>query len=133
VSLSWIAIVAILFNTLMPMVSHAMEAPAGKPGVHQSPWIELCSVSGSSWVRLAADGSILEQVQRKPVDAPASAHSAHCDYCLTHANSFGLPPSSSQVSPDAKIFARLAFPIHRRIYRHVAWLAPAVRAPPSLG
>jgi hypothetical protein len=129
---SWIAILAILLNTLMPMLSHAMEAPVGKPGTHQSAWIELCSVTGSSWVRLGADGSILEKVQRKPLGAPASAHSAHCNDCLTHANSFGLLSPPSKVSFDGKLFAGLAFPIHSRVDRHVAWLAPAVRAPPSL-
>jgi hypothetical protein len=128
---SWIAILAILLNALMPTVSMALESSRGQSVPSSSDWIEVCSVQGSTWVRLDSHGSLIEQTDRKPVGAPASAHDGHCPYCLTHAASFGLPPVPVWVLP---VWPRTADLLPQRTplaLPPVAWLAPAARAPPT--
>ena len=56
---TWIAILAILLNALMPTLSVALERPRAPSG--NSGWIEVCSTQGTFWVRLAPDGQLLEQ------------------------------------------------------------------------
>jgi hypothetical protein len=48
---SWIAILAILLNALMPTVSLARESSRGESAVRSGDWVEVCFVQGSSWVR----------------------------------------------------------------------------------
>lgn len=127
---SWIAILAILLNALMPTVSMALENSRGKPVASSSGWIEVCSTQGSTWVRLDSYGNLLDQTDRKPLDAPASAHGGQCLYCLTHAASFGLPPAPVWVLP---VWPRTTDLLAQRTplaLTPVAWLAPAARAPP---
>lgn len=127
---NWIAILAILLNALMPTVSVALESARGKPVASLGDWIEVCSTQGSTWVRLDSYGRLLEQTERKPVDAPASAHVEHCPYCLTHAASFGLPPTPVWVLP---VWPRTPDLLPQRAplaLTPIAWLAPAARAPP---
>jgi len=89
-SLSWIAIFAILLNTLMPLVSQAMESNTTQTAKVQAAWHEVCTQDGSVWVRLASDGQVLEKRLQRPSDAPVSQHLQHCAYCVTHAGSFGM-------------------------------------------
>ena len=128
---SWIAILAILLNALMPTVSMALENSRGNPGASSSDWVEVCSSQGTTWVRMGKDGSLLEQTSRKPVDAPASAHEGHCLYCLTHAASFGLPPLPVWVLPVWPSTTDLLPQRAALAQTPVAWLAPAARAPPA--
>jgi hypothetical protein len=128
---SWIAILAILLNALMPTVSVALENSRGKAVGGNGDWTEVCSVQGSTWIRLAADGSLLEQTDRKPTGAPASAHGEHCPYCLTHAASFALPPAPALVLPVWMPRADILPQNEPQARTPVAWLAPAARAPPA--
>lgn len=128
---SWIAILAILLNALMPTVSMALESSRGKSAASSRDWVEVCSTQGSSWVRLATDGSLLEKTDNKPLDAPASAHIEHCPYCLTHAASFGLPPSSAWALPVWPLITDLLLQRAPLALPSVAWLAPTARAPPA--
>ncbi len=128
---SWIAILAILLNTLMPMVSQALEIARNQSGTSQSDWTEVCSVTGPVWVRQSPDGQYLDRVSSKPPDAPASAHDIHCAYCATHAASYGLPPVATPAVPAWSDTTSLLVQYHTNLTpRATAWLAPAVRAPP---
>ena len=127
---SWIAILAILLNALMPVVSQAVDSSRGKRVTGINAWIEVCSSQGTTWVRLASDGSLIEQTSHKPVDAPALSHGEHCLYCLTHAASFGLLPLLAWGLP---VWSRTTELLPRSVLLPqipVAWLAPAARAPP---
>lgn len=131
---SWIAIFAVLLNALMPTVSVTLDtlwaknSTTGTSG-SVSGWMEVCSTNGSIWVRLAADGRLIEQTDRKPPNAPASM--GHCAYCVTHAASFGLPPTPLWVLPIWALTAILV-PQRTPIARTPApWLVPAARAPPT--
>jgi hypothetical protein len=127
----WIAILAMLLNALLPSASMALaNAPSGV-AMGQSDWIEVCSVQGSTWVRLGPDDSPIEQTDRKPLDAPASIHGEHCLYCLTHAASFALPPTPALVLSVLPLPADLRPNCKPLAQIHVAWRAPAARAPPK--
>ncbi|GAB4217869.1 MAG: hypothetical protein Fur007_21400 [Rhodoferax sp.] len=131
---TWIAIAAIWLNALMPTVSLAFDV--ARPSVRQGnaaggDWIEICSVQGSSWVRLDQDGQVLEQTWQKPADAPAGGHECHCPYCLTHAASFGLLPVTGlelKVQPAVVVRIPVVGPAAQP---RLTWLRPAARAPPS--
>lgn len=128
---SWIAILAILLNALMPTVSMALHSSRGASVARGSDWIEVCSTQGSTWVRLATDGSLLEQTSRKPAGAPAFGHGGYCLYCLTHAASFGLPPSSVFGLPVWPLITDLLLQHAPIALLPADWLAPAARAPPA--
>lgn len=128
---SWVAIVAILLNALVPAMSQALERARVNPRA-QPDWVEVCSTQGSTWVRLAPDGHVVEQTGERPVNAPAIPHDDHCLYCVTHAASFGLPPVMADTLPAwPLVFDLVPAPVlHAR--SPVAWAAPAARAPPVL-
>jgi hypothetical protein len=129
---SWIAILAILLNALMPAVSQALEHARVRNG-SSAEWIEVCSTQGTNWVRLAADGSLIEQTSQKPADAPAATHEGHCLYCVTHAGSFGLLPDQFEAVPAWPVTFDLSPPRALIARSPRAWMAPAARAPPALG
>lgn len=122
---------AVLLNALVPTVSLAFEpAPKSIDSVRGG-WIEICSTQGSSWVLLGPDGQLLARTTQAPQGAPAVTHEGHCPYCLVHAASFGLPPAPAEVLPVSPWSADL-LPLHEpHLPRPLAWMVPAVRAPPS--
>ena len=127
----WIALGVFLLNALMPTVSLALESSRSQPDASGKEWVEICSVNGSTWFRLDASGTPIEQADRKLADAPASAPAAHCLYCLSQAVFWGLPPSPVGVLPVWRLGADLlpqSVPLEPR---QVAWRAPAARAPPT--
>lgn len=126
---TWIAILAILLNALMPTLSVALERPRAPSG--NSGWIEVCSTQGTFWVRLAPDGQLLEQTTRPPENtAPAAQHGEHCLYCLSHAGSFGLAPSSYAGLPAVPPRNPALGDGLTATFTAYAWRAPAARAPP---
>jgi len=128
--LTWLASLAIVLNALMPTLSLAFDAGRTPDSAAAGDWIEVCSVSGASWVLLDGDGQLLARTSQKPEGALASADEGHCPYCLTHAASFGLPPAS-----NAGVLAwwgmadRLPQPA-APLQKQLIWLTPAARAPP---
>jgi hypothetical protein len=77
---AWIAALAILFNALAPVVSHARATP-------NLAQVEICTAMGVAMVAMPSPG-----------DKPDAGHlykgMNHCAYCATHAGSFGLPPQA---------------------------------------
>lgn len=121
---------AILLNALMPTVSLALENVHPTPVLDGAEWVEVCAAQGSTWVRLAADGRLLEQTNRRPAGTPAQASSAHCPYCLTHGASFGLPHAPTGVWLIWPLATHLLPQRATLVATPAAWLAPAARAPP---
>ena len=128
---SWIAIAAILLNTLMPAVSSALGSTHVRSESPGSDWVEICSNQEMAWVRVAPDGHVLERSSQSPAGAPATDHSIHCPYCLTHAASFGLPPPSVFVLPIWTAPPELLASSLYQGRSFVTWYIPAVRAPPT--
>ncbi|WMW81898.1 DUF2946 domain-containing protein [Undibacterium cyanobacteriorum] len=136
---SWIAIIAILLNTFMPLVAQAVDLqPARQTNLSwvtqgnqdSNAWQELCSASGTIWIRTSADGAVLERSTKKPAQVPAQIHVEHCDYCVAHAGSFGLI-----LALDCHDFSRLLLSDARPFsfspsLVQTAWVTPAARAPP---
>lgn len=85
-----LAILAVLANALAPAVSQARQSGRAD-GASDNGWVEICSATGSKWLRLDPAGQILEETTTRPADAPAATHGAACGYCLPHAGSFALP------------------------------------------
>lgn len=127
---TWMAIVAILLNALMPTVSLAFEPGRNRASVGPGDWVEICSTAGSSWVQLGAEGQITAQSSQRPEGAPAAAHQGHCPYCLTHAASFGLPPAPAWVLPLLRPVADLLPRTQLQVHMRLVWLIPVARAPP---
>ena len=137
---SWIAILAMLLNTFMPLVAQAVDLEYGKRSAQSIPakvasdgssWQELCSTSGSVWIKVAADGAVLERSSKKPAEAPATIHLEHCSYCVTHAGSFGLLPSEHVLGFESSTLSTTGRISSTPFITHTAWMIPAVRAPPS--
>lgn len=137
---SWIAILAMLLNTFMPLVAQAVDLEYGKRLTQSaaakvsddgSRWQELCSSSGSVWLKVAADGTVLERSSKKPAEAPSTIHLEHCSYCVTHAGSFGLLPNEFVLGFASPIGASIDWTSFTPFITQAAWMVPAVRAPPS--
>lgn len=131
--MAWIAIVAMLFNTLAPSVSHAVVAAQVAQATLGSGWTEVCTDRGTLWIQTAADGTVITESKTPP---PASSehakqHFNDCAYCLPHAGSFGLLPL--QHSTGAVLAQQSsALPVLYRnpLGHRAAWQRPALRAPP---
>ncbi|MFZ6754562.1 DUF2946 domain-containing protein [Undibacterium sp. Dicai25W] len=121
--ISWIAALAILLNGLMPLISQALDNAANGNRAALE-WREVCSTTGSKWISSSRDA--------KPVDLPSLFHAKYCDYCFTHAASFGLPP----VSDFSFLAPSFSFHHHSQSNQQflliAAWFSPAVRAPPVI-
>jgi hypothetical protein len=120
--IAWIACLAILFNALAPLVSHAMEAAGPAPAVMQ---MEVCTAMGMEMVPvvLSADDGSSGKLQK---------HLNHCGYCVFHATAHGVPPPlGASFVPAA---GRDAWPpLYYRSSRPLfAWALAQPRAPPRL-
>ncbi len=130
---TWLAILAILLNALAPAMTHALARSGSDAGLSvSSTWFEVCSAQGTTWARLAPNGSLIEKTSKRPADAPATSHDPHCPYCVTHAASFGMLPPPVAVAPAWALTFELSPSQQEPAHDHAAWLAPAARAPPSL-
>jgi hypothetical protein len=129
-AIHWMAILAILLNALVPAASQAFDPKRGvKPAPSQ--WLEVCVAEGTQWLRLADDGSVIEQTRQRPADAPVTTHKNHCSYCVTHAGSVCLAPEDAQGVHVWAVHSDIAPPRGASPRPKVAWRAPAARAPPS--
>jgi len=98
--LAWLASLAVLVGALAPAVSQWLAA--AQPAAF---WAEVCSSTNSplpAGLRLAQ----ADPASRQPTDRdPVSVHTKVCAYCVTHAGSFGLLPSTTQLTFDASHLA----------------------------
>jgi hypothetical protein len=114
---AWIAIMAILFNVLAPVLSHA-RANAGAAAAQ----VEICTAMGVTMVAIPAD---------QPDPGQLAKGMNHCAYCATHAGSFGLPPQS--VTLFAVLGGHDAYPslFFQSPYPLPVWSVAQARAPPA--
>jgi len=116
---AWIAALAILFNALAPVVSHA-QASTG----HANAQVEICTAMGMAMVSVPATD-----------DQPDAGHLMqgmnHCAYCATHAGSFGLPPQALTVFAvlgGHDVFPPLFYQSPATLF---TWSRAHARAPPA--
>lgn len=90
--ISFIALAAMLFASLVPTISHALEAQKGS----QTLWQEVCSAQGIKFIPAALAASNTDaQKQNDSQPNKMGMHFEHCPYCFSHAGSLGLPASST--------------------------------------
>lgn len=120
---AWIACFAILLASLAPSISHAVAAAQGTPNA----WIEICTVDGSKLMMVDAD-----QNPQAPTPTEKAIHFEHCPFCLSHAGSFGLPPTADFLMPVVSgdhVLPSLFYQASRPLF---AWAVAQPRAPPAL-
>ncbi|MDX1914393.1 MAG: DUF2946 domain-containing protein [Methylophilus sp.] len=93
---SYIALVAVVFASVAPTISHAIEAKKGNPSFFQ----EVCTTQGVTQVSIGIGDSQL--IEKSPSDVPTDPnkmgmHFEHCPYCFSHANAIGLTSSSIEL------------------------------------
>ncbi|WP_076592697.1 DUF2946 domain-containing protein [Herminiimonas arsenitoxidans] len=122
VLVSWITLLVILFGSLAPSISHALNAK----GKQATSWAEICS----------ADGMRFIQTDNQPSDSSAPGehglHMEDCPYCLNHAGALGLPPSSEYVIPRAVSEFMLPSLFYQSPQPLFIWTTAQSRAPPFL-
>jgi hypothetical protein len=124
--IAWIACLAILFNALAPLVSHAMEAAGSAPAVMQ---MEVCTAMGMEMVPVVLSAS---SDGDDASSGKLQKNLNHCGYCVFHASAHGLPPPMAASFVPAA--GRDAWP---PLYYHssrplFAWALAQPRAPPPL-
>jgi Protein of unknown function (DUF2946) len=113
----WIGILAILLNTFVPALSHAVGGPVS------APWLEICSDGG-----LASSGA-----QRRQGDAPAKPGAAafqHCPYCAPHGASFAAPPAALVLAIETHLNQELVAGAAPNTPARPLWNTAQSRAPP---
>jgi hypothetical protein len=115
---AWIAALAILFNALAPVVSHARAVPRGVQ-------VEICTAMGVAMVAMPATS-----------DKPDADHVLkgmnHCAYCATHAASFGLPPhamTTFAILGGHDVYPTLFYQSPATLF---TWSRAHARAPPAV-
>ncbi|WP_034349387.1 DUF2946 domain-containing protein [Noviherbaspirillum massiliense] len=116
-----IASFAILLALLAPSVSQALAAGKGSGF-----WQEICSVNAAK-LYLADNDS----TSGAPSPASKNGLAPQCDFCLTHAGSFGLAPAAFTIplaiQPSVPSFPPLFYQAPRRLF---IWSRPPSHAPP---
>ncbi|HEY3299240.1 MAG TPA: DUF2946 domain-containing protein [Methylophilaceae bacterium] len=129
---SLIALAAVLFASLAPSISHALESPT-RAAQKGSLWQQVCSAQGIKTIP-----SVLAPISGKASKENNSQpnkmgmHFEHCPYCFSHAGSVGLPASST-----ALFLAEINAVEHIDIYASplvVSYYSSShpTRAPPAL-
>ncbi len=85
----WIACFAVLMNALAPSISHAMAAASGVPGT----W-EICRADSSALAAAGGPDLVVVGELAKKIAQDKAAPMTDCGYCLPHAGSFALMPST---------------------------------------
>lgn len=121
--IAWIACLAILFNALVPLVSHAMQSAAPAPMVME---MEVCTALGMETMSVALPSSASDASDAGKLHKSMN----HCGYCVVHASAHGLPP------PMTAVFAAAASrdawpPLYYQSPRPLfSWALAQPRAPP---
>ena len=122
---SLIAIMAVVFASLAPSISHAFPAKNNQANVLQ----ELCSAQG---VKRFVAVDLAVDTQKAPSQNQAAMHFEHCPYCATHAGSVAIT-----VSPIALLLAEINAVEHIPTYAVALPLSfyqvtPPSHAPPAI-
>jgi hypothetical protein len=125
--ISLIALAAVLFASLAPTISHALEMKKA------TLWQEVCSAQGIKVIPntlIAVNNQASKENNSQP--NKMGMHFEHCPYCFSHAGSLGLPASAT-----ALFLAEINAVEHLDIYASplvVSYYSSShpTRAPPAL-
>jgi hypothetical protein len=126
----WIACFAVLMNALAPSISHAMAAMHGVPAT----W-EICradsaaagaALTAAGQPELAAVGALSKKISEGNMTPMAD-----CGYCLPHAGSLALMPSTITGLGLVKGHALRPFLFYRAPQPLLALSAAPPRGPPA--
>ena len=127
-----IALFAIIFASLAPSISHALQANNGAGFVQ-----EVCTTSGNKITIqvVTSQGQQLTTELSANTEKPTkniSKHLEHCPFCASHAVAAGLPNGNLEIIAlleiSAQKAAKYAIPVFTsRHYKH-----PPSQAPPYL-
>jgi hypothetical protein len=114
---AWIAVLAVLFNALAPVVSHTLSH---NDDVARA---DICSVMGVAMTAMPAmpGHAASDKLIKGMTD---------CGYCATHAGSFGLPPVAGLDLVLFDTHDSLPFLFFHAPHPLPVWTAPQSRAPP---
>jgi hypothetical protein len=117
---AWIAFFAILMASLMPAISSAFTTPQGASFA-----ADICTIGSTGY-------KAPDTVTPRDASSKAGLHLEHCPFCLTHAGSFGLPPTSSIAMP-VPVLPVLHAPVPGvpSLLLAAPWSTPRSRAPPA--
>lgn len=117
--LLWIALLAVLFGTLAPTVSHALVA------VSPAETVQICSVQGYKLIKLPGTDT-----DQQPSSMQQSMQ--HCAFCTLHGGDTALIPSLALTL--TAIAGRAVHPLLFYSAPHTlyAWSIAHPRAPPVL-
>lgn len=110
IAYAWIAALAVLFNALAPVVSHALSAEMAAA--------DICTSMGSAMPGHLDGDKLIKGM-------------TDCGYCATHAGSFGLPPTAGFALALFGTHASRPFLFFHAPHPLPVWTAPQSRAPPS--
>lgn len=119
--ISVIAICAMMLSALAPSISYAFMS-AGN-----ADWNNVCRTPASG-----ADSGLDARLINagKPLPSEKNMHGEYCPFCVTHAGSFGLPPTSAIVLPIVTKQQLLPFLYAFAPRPLFIWAAAQSRAPP---
>lgn len=120
---AWIACFSILLAAVAPSVSRLLAAACEQDAF----WPNVCSTTGPKLVSAAGHSA-----HHSSAPAKKDIHFEHCPFCLTHAGSFGLPPTTTFALPltaETSVFPPLFYQSPRPLF---VWVTPQTRAPPTL-
>lgn len=115
---------AVLLSALLPSVTYAFMS-SGKSDVA---WNVICR-SPAYKTDARRDAQVL--VVGKSVPSEKAIHAEHCPFCLTHADSFALPPTIDLVMPGVSKQQLLPFLFTSAPSPLFAWTTAQSRAPPA--
>lgn len=112
---TWLSMLALVLNALMPLTAQAMLTSAGQVGS-----VEICTSTGM--VRLPGD-------QGDDSSKSAAAHMQNCPFCLLHDGQASLPPVSVAL-PLLQGFAEMPPAFYQAADTSAVWLTALSRGPP---
>jgi hypothetical protein len=89
---SWVAMLAIVFASLAPTLSHAIATESAPLTL----WQEICTAQGTKFISSVVTLSS-EQVDKQQDSQSMQPHVGaleHCPFCFNHAGAISLPPGN---------------------------------------
>jgi len=122
--ISWLAMIAIVFSSLAPTISHAMAAANNQSTL----LMRICSDSDIKYAPL----SLLVKVDKNNKQDGNSKPMAmkHCAYCITHANSYAILTNSDLTIHNIVLKYKLPNLFYQSHSPLFVWASSNPRGPP---
>jgi Protein of unknown function (DUF2946) len=130
--ISKIALCAIVFASLAPSISHALQANSGAVFAQ-----EICTTNGEKITIqvITSQGQQLATeiaINKSEVPKNIAMHLEHCPFCASHAMAAALPTSNLEIIALLEITAQETAKYAAPAVTSVPYVSPPSQAPPSL-